>query len=125
MTLTEFLLARIAEDEQSARDTGADAMTGTRWKHWPEDAYNEIQAATLDHCRRVLVECEAKRRIVEREAEELHRAWRARAEEHMQTFEQWFTKPYGATLRDLASVYADHPDYRDEWRPVSVSPSGQ
>ena len=27
--------------------------------------------------------------------------------------------PYGVerTLRHLASIYADHPDYRDEWRP--------
>lgn len=25
--------------------------------------------------------------------------------------------PSRGVLRDLASIYADHPDYREEWRP--------
>jgi len=49
MTLTEFLLARIAEDEEMARiDTMGDHIP---LDCWPPD--------------RVLAECEAKRRIVE------------------------------------------------------------
>lgn len=47
------------------------------------------------HNARVLAEIEAKRRIVE-----------------------WFTKPSDLLiLRCLALPYADHPDYRQEWKP--------
>ena len=42
---------------------------------------------------RVLAECDAKRRIVERR-------------NHLD----------GPTLRALAAVYADHPDWREEWK---------
>lgn len=115
MTIIEFLLARIAEDEQRARDKGADAMTGQRWKHAPEDVYQEIQGEILDNARRGLAECAAKRRVVEREGERLREQWRRRSDEHRQTFDEWFRAPYGETLRDLASVYADHPDYDPEW----------
>ena len=66
---------------------------------------------------RVLAECGAKRRIVEREEKRLRETWRRRSDEHRQTFEQWFTKPYGETLRDLATIYANHPDFRSEWTP--------
>jgi hypothetical protein len=101
LTLTEFLLARIAEDEAAARDDGADAMMGHRWKHAPENVYQELQAVVLANSRRVLAECEAKRLVVK-------------------GFE-----PYGELddmfapeiLAILAAVYADHPDYRDEWKP--------
>ena len=117
MTLVEFLLARIAEDETKARDAQADAMVGARWKRWPEDAYTEIQTMVLSSSRRALAECEAKRRIVERETERLREQWRARRDEHRETFDEWLRPPYGETLRILASVYADHPDYDEAWRP--------
>lgn len=81
-TLTDFLLARIAEDEADVADPAA-AL------HYAPD--------------RVLAECEAKRRIVERHSgcDEVS---------------------YGDTstcpdARDLALPYADHPDYRPEWKP--------
>lgn len=140
MTMTEFLLARIAEDEQRARDEGADAMMGARWKRYPEDAYNEIQALVLAHSRRTLTECEAKRRIVER-----HESWPVLVETQP-TFEPvdnadpssfairasrqmaWITEreyrnkfgdepPTAPMIAMLAEVYADHPDYDDAWRP--------
>lgn len=131
MTLAEFLLARIAEDEDAAR-----AANGPRWASGDgkisrgglyaldgdtEDGWaiawfqlgvanesrqlprfstvklyaheNAVHAALHDPAR-VLAECEAKRRIV---------AWDASVD-------------YGA-VRFLATVYADHPDYRAEWRP--------
>jgi hypothetical protein len=97
LTLTEFLLARIAEDESRARAAGADAMVGARWKHYPEDAYNEVQAISLSYSKRLLAECEAKRRIVEQEADLSH--WNQ------------------TNTAILAAVYADHPDYREEWKP--------
>ena len=95
LTLTGFLLARIAEDEAAARASG-----------WDGPCY-ECQGASggvmeFDPTR-VLAECEAKRRIVAliREAQV-----RGMDEDH---------DPY--VLRALAAVYADHPDYRTEWRP--------
>jgi hypothetical protein len=80
MNLTEFLLARIAEDEGSPPT-----------------------------CSRVLADCEAKRRIVER-----HRS--------KPDTGGWYCAGCGddwpcEDLRDLASVYADHPDYDEAWRP--------
>ena len=92
MTLTEFLLARIAEDE--------------KWR-WHIDYCRALDDGACD-CQateRVLAECEAKRRIVA-----LHReAWRAGYENA------------AAYLQDAlvahAATYADHPDYRQEWKP--------
>jgi hypothetical protein len=112
MTITEFLLARIAEDEADVRghafdytyqDTGVSVCRheSHRLSGWPPACWRAQVAP------RVLAECEAKRRIVER------------CDPHM--------TPEGATweheglamdvLGELASVYADHPDYREEWRP--------
>ena len=92
MTITEFLLARIAEDERHARKL---AETDRR----PVLAL----AITANHPQRVLAECEAKRRIVERAG-------------------FLIDEPDGlgnlceGILTDLAAIYADHPDYREEWR---------
>lgn len=104
MTLTEFLLARIAEDEAAA------SYASTRGDFdWEQDA-GGWWLGFYDHYRRhdpvrVLAECEAKRRIVEVHA---HNA-------------RWDDTNVGdwarATLELLALPYADHPDYREEWRP--------
>lgn len=51
-----------------------------------------------DYPARVLIECEVKRRIVALHAHQ----------------EGFFTPD---ELRALALPYADHPDYRQEWRP--------
>lgn len=108
--LVEFLLARIAEDEADARDRAADAMVGTRWKHYPEDAYVEVQSLTLARSRRVLAECEAKRRIVNRA-----RGWLD--EEPDGTSSDAIARDLlGHVVRSMALPHADHPDYRDEWR---------
>lgn len=69
--LTDFLLARIAEDE-------AVILGGGGCDHWD----------------RALAECQAKRLIVEDE-----------------TSNEW------QPLRYLATVYVNHPDYREEWKP--------
>ena len=104
MTLTEFLLARIAEDESRAESV-RDFI--------PEfgDQGEYINPA------RVLAECEAKRRIVE-----LH-SW---GEGHeCSVFDgsgevdncRYVIGDECSTMQLLASVYADHPDFRSEWRP--------
>jgi hypothetical protein len=127
MTLTEFLLARIAEDE-----TVAQGHEGTGYQRWPYRPYGDRLGGTVgpehvpiaedwrdrgyvavaEHISRhdparVLAECEASRHIV------------ARA----QALADW--DEMGSSIADdgdfilswLAAPYADHPDYREEWRP--------
>lgn len=110
MTLTEFLLARIAEDEAAALRLcpGRNAANG----HWrrgslQDEAVRAIDPLDADHVlrhdpARVLAECEAKRRIVELNATKPGRKT---------TFRRLLT------LQTLALPYADHPDYRQEWKP--------
>lgn len=102
-TLTEFLLARIVEDEADRHGIHDVAICSSlEWGGmtnltcdcgWPE---------------RVLAECEAKRRIVE-----AHRAW----DENEWQSPPYFSAPMDEVLALLALPYADHPDYREEWRP--------
>ena len=92
MTLTEFLLARIAEDERHARKL---AETDQR----PVLAL----AVTVNHPQRILAECEAKRRIVEWATDGDH--------SRVLPFDERFV------LATLALPYADHPDYDEGWKP--------
>lgn len=104
MTIKEFLLARIAEDEAKA-----DEMESTAWYDggWAtEDAV---------HLRK---ECAAKRAITTQagevnalEAEFTDYMWRG-AEPEMNT-----PKLGDQILSTLAAVYSDHPDYQKEWKP--------
>ena len=89
MNLSEFLLARIAEDEMQARKHLLDADRHG-WGSYPA---------------RVLAECDAKRRIVELADRDDN--WRY----------GMHSEAIGEVLRLLALPYADHPDYREEWRP--------
>lgn len=75
MTLTDFLLARVAEDES-------------------EPAWDETSA--ISRYGRVLAECDAKRKIL------------AGVDGR---------PPSLSVVRLLALPYADHPDYRQEWKP--------
>lgn len=127
-TLTEFLLARIAEDEVVARAGGS--ITTLDWE-FANDAEPSIgcigmtiasveQPALGPHIARhdparVLAECAAKRQIVE-----LHHRVRDLIEmENLKRGPTWGCVCYGgwpcATIRALATVYADHPDFRAEW----------
>lgn len=90
MTLADFLLARIAEDEQSLA-----AMDGL----W--DTGNEA-----DFAERVLAECEAKRQIVAME-------WHHLGDDD---YAWGMEEAKRQILVVLALPYADHPDYREEWR---------
>jgi len=120
-TLTEFLLARIAEDEAVAR-----AVTPGPWRiektsshmdkeTWAvadverfrgytnhvavgEDKPLAIYIARHDPAR-VMAECEAKRRIVE------------------MIDDGQIDDDYLRVRRALALPYADHPDYLPEWKP--------
>lgn len=111
IALTDFLLARIAEDEAAARDKGADAMIGHRWKHAPENVYQELQGEVLLNSRRVLAECGAKRRMVREATAQLA------GRDIQGALSDGDGGPWMANrlLLALASVYAEHPDYDSSW----------
>lgn len=99
-TLTEFLLARLAEDEAEAG--------------WPSfvSSYGKRTA------RRQLADVEAKRCIVE-----LHKP--DAGGEACSTCADWTDRDHGVagvdypcpTLRLLAPIYADHESFDESWRP--------
>ena len=114
MTITEFLEARIAEDEKAARralgkaqydgnygDTAAEEVIGM--------GYNEgCRRRGMRHFERwmparVLAECEAKRRVVGECVAAMRREDTSGA-----------VVAHGVVAA-LVVVYADHPDYRPEW----------
>lgn len=99
-TLTDFLLARIAEDEAEARKAGS----FTPWdRTFERDNYGHL----LVQPARVLAECEAKRRIVDL------------CEDNLRDLSAGGTgrRQFSSyALQILALPYADHPDFREEWR---------
>lgn len=108
-TLTDFLLARIAEDEEVARKHPGDTLR--------DDAVYELGGTATDYgdahitisAARVLAECEAKRRIIEQYDT---------AERISDNLDYDTRGMYEATelaVTYLAQVYADHPDYQAEW----------
>jgi hypothetical protein len=101
MTLTEFLLARIEEDEATARAASvlAQGVDRISTHSLPEFA----EHMTTWQPNRVAAECEAKRRIVER-CSAVGYAMPATHLAH-------------GILAELALPHAEHPDYREEWKP--------
>lgn len=92
-TLTDFLLARIAEDEAAANDP--------RYV-WSADIGEPVQNPA-----RVLAECAAHRQIIANLTSLAAR----------QPIDDWSPADSALidTIRALAATYADHPDYRPEW----------
>jgi len=129
LTLTEFLLARIAEDEAAARESYEAVPPAF-------GAYGRLMLDAIDYLivdpDRVLAECETKRRIVA-----LHRPARFIdisigidstvclichiANEHYPDAEgipRLMQELHPCdTLRFLALPYADHEHFQEEWRP--------
>lgn len=93
VTLTDFLLAQIAEDE---------AATLTMVCECVDDPGPGCPS-------RVLAECEAKRAIVELHAPE--------PGQHPDFCGHDLRQLPCSTLRILALPYADHPDFDPAWRP--------
>lgn len=114
-TITEFLLARIAEDERVARETQAWLNPSTTMHGWMGDGTDELDGFVERFTpARVLAECEAQRRIVD-----IHYDSPVDDDEYGWIHLCGACSPEAwpcATLRALASVYADHEDYREEWR---------
>lgn len=160
LTLTDFLLARIAEDEEAARAAspspwsypGIDSVSGgmiydkTRtiggvYYEQPEDHDGRIVRHMLaleadangrhiarHDPARVLAECEAKRQIVEAFEDE-----RVRRDIYNRSYDDGLLttnddlrnrlasnahcRGLEVAMLALALPYADHPDYRKEWKP--------
>jgi hypothetical protein len=87
MTLTEFLLARIAEDESAAERV---------WLLIQDDSSGGPTARFRSLNERVLAECKAKRAILE-------------------GFGFVMNRDLTLCKKHLAAVYANHPDYQPEW----------
>ena len=165
--LTEFLLARIAEDEAVARGAIDPDRPGTHWRWEVPDDTGDLDAPRwlrtaevfpttsgvgslpgfplgfeflaepsrgMAHIARhdparVLAECEAKRRIAGLhfvgDAEDWdpeHWAcrlcqWDEDCDSPKHEHQHGSGRFPCETLRALALPYADHPDYRGEWRP--------
>lgn len=125
MTLTNFLLARIAEDEARA---GAPEFPG--WPTDPKVVRDDRDTwmgpdTVLMHLGRFLAECDSRRRILS-----LHAQARTPYELEKglpgvcgsETSSEYHTDGRGystawpcPTIRALALPYADHPDFREEW----------
>jgi hypothetical protein len=119
-SLTDFLLARIAEDEASAREASpgpwdCDEIDDV-WREDPDGQAHLVARRVTEgdaaHIARhdparVLAECEAKRRIVGEHREQAGGGCCVCSRHE-------YPCP---TLRYLALPYADHPDYREEWKP--------
>lgn len=127
MALTEFLLARVAEDEDMANLSG-----GERWdrlptlasgdvimhrvydgeEHFIADCNNAYDAEHVAHwCpARVSAECKAKREMV-------HAYQHLLSENPSNLYDIGLVTDHllESVLKPMAAVYADHPDYRQEW----------
>jgi len=106
VTLTEFLLARIAEDEWIA-NTASGIVAGPA--QMGKDLWNFGDQRLEVTKRRVLAECEAKRRIVVIAVDQMRLGDEARG------WDNWRDMAM-QNLHALALPYADHPDYDEEWR---------
>jgi hypothetical protein len=136
--LTTFLRARLDEDEQTAR--AAAEELGADWYY--DDGFvlarregDQVVTGSQDFLERergehiarhdparVLADVEAKRQIIEQHkpATVSYLPSRERGCVTCSTAQTWDAQANEAncqTLCLLALPYADHPDYRDEWRP--------
>ena len=98
MTITEFLEARIAEDEAEAK--------------WVE-AEGDHGSSPVQHPARVLAECAAKRAIIKQNQSYVEAA--AEREGIAFVGARCWQEVTGDVLKLFAAVYADHEDYRQEW----------
>jgi hypothetical protein len=127
LTLTEFLLARITEDEAALRTVRSavvngdelrvtvrlEAFKGDRWVVLPDATWRASVS-------RLAAECKAKRAIVEIH-ETIAAAYPGTTIEtdpccqECSAFGEYPGIFPCSTLRAVAAVYADHPDYNPEW----------
>lgn len=108
-SLTEFLLARIEEDEEIARDAGTASSGALAVALLPEPTRLHVMTWAPN---RVLAECEVRRQIV--------KDFMDYASEYRKAPSDFAAGRRHAALlavTRLVSVYATHPDYLPEWTP--------
>lgn len=126
VTLVEFLLARIAEDEQTAR------RAALHLERNPSRLYDGTPPEWVAHVRgvgspeRVARECAAKRHIVEMHEEHRSRVMAYRSPRWADVWTDADKVDHKKAearhrvsedvLHALAAPYADHPDYDEAWR---------
>jgi len=101
--ITDFLLARIAEDETDATHVLDRLSVGSAI------LANQLRG----YASRALAECEAKRRIVEMHVDGV--GCTADSDAVCDACHYGVSPCHGDVLRTLAVVYADHPGYQQEW----------
>ncbi|HZO69373.1 MAG TPA: DUF6221 family protein [Kribbellaceae bacterium] len=108
--LVMFLQARLTEDEANAKRAGGD-----RWIQDGGSIHRERHETA-----HVLADIAAKRRIIEWHSDNPHECEGPQGSEYVADDD---SDPC-STMKALASVYADHPDYRKEWaaKPTSIHP---
>jgi hypothetical protein len=123
--LDQFLLGRIAEDKRIAADaalaSGSERWTPGDLPHSGPPHDQTAEHVTRHDPARVLAECSAKRRLVLacRDVGP-DRAFLGARPEGLADFPLAPTNQHqlaAVTLALLALPYADHPEYRQEWRP--------
>jgi hypothetical protein len=102
VTLAEFLLARIAEDEAEAAYVPVEHQDEPGLSWWGE--YGHLSIAPS----RVLAECAAKRRIVEQYRDNTLL---------LDSVDLGYQNGLEWVVATLALAHADHPDYDERWRP--------
>lgn len=108
LALFEFVLARIADDSRAVNDR-------TRWLSPGGWAYLEQFGDFGDDERwmievsasRVLADCEAKQAIVKLAMDSADQT----------RYGPGYSAAMAMAVAQLATLWADHPDYREEWRP--------
>lgn len=114
MRIALFLSERIAEDEAKAHDAAEASARSANGEYGGQSGYDDRMVwvgynRLGTSPRRVLDECRAKRRIIED----------VRPFRVMVGHADWFggaQRIYSDVLHILAQPYADHPDFRPEWR---------
>ncbi|HET7397613.1 MAG TPA: DUF6221 family protein [Intrasporangium sp.] len=119
--LVLFLEARLDEDEAAARAAlgGRAEQVAGGPSAWAETVGSDGQGPVPfsgTGPERLLVECEAKRRIIRDMQEQVSFA-HAEADPHRSASAAQMSQGLYHALMVLATVYAGHPDYRDGWRP--------
>jgi len=118
MNITEFLEARIAEDEAVAKELPVDAPV-----HHPGCYYYSysLDAGWFCDCdddgttkRRLQAECAAKRAIIAQASEASSNHWQV-VGEFVMSHEDAGYDPGEVILQALAAIYKEHPDYQQEW----------
>lgn len=109
MNIEKFLLERIEEDEQDARAIAGSVFFGV-------ESSAEEEVIRLSDPKRVLAECEAKRRIIQ-SVEVLTEGEKSYAQRLRHTdVEDACYQITRDILYHFAAVYADHPDYDPSWK---------